>query len=538
MKRILATILMVTMLLCSLSAPVSAETDAYANAIKNLYLYMKHSEDSGQDIKDIIRDFTLLSNEGFSAELMIYSMMVQYIIVNDDLATAELYANALDQMTAFTDYIEAETDGLNDYMRRCCDTSDGTSGIVPVWRIKAYIAGRRAEDNGEMDEAREKYLQCINFYDAQDRMIMTLEQQNVIDKDAIFKEAMELYGRGELEKAAQELFKIKDIHMAAGALYEVVINELIDNAEALIPEITLPPEPTLPPQVSISTPKATTKPRYTSKPKTTSKPAATSKPEVTSKPTVTAAPAPVLIYSDWVADVPTGARVVDTKTQYRRRGIATEYRYRDLSTKTSTESSLGDGWSQVKSELVYGEWSAYTETPISASSTLEVEQATKEVSKEVTVWNYSRWEYKNVDYPKLLYYSCVDYSKQNPAKVAEAYGWKYTSSTTRFTNLGKQGGCVKYKSASGATWYNESSSTKTETEQVTVYRSRTKTMKYTYQKWGSWSDWSKNSVGESSTRQVETRRSYGNWSAWQDDKLDANGGEVQTRTMYRYLIQG
>lgn len=535
-KRILAAMLMVTILFCSLSAPVSAETDAYANAIKNLYLYMKYQKESGKDIDNIVRDFTQLDNEGFSTELMLYAMMVEYIIVDDDLETAELYCNALVQMTTFTEYIEKDQNGLNAYMEKYCGTDDGTSGIVPVWQIQAYIEGRRAEKRGDMDAAREKYLQCISFYDARDRMVVTMRvdrQNGVDDKEAVFQEAMVFYTKGELEKAAMLLEQIKDAHTTAGAMYEVVINALASKSTTPTPKVTYTPEPT-------STPTSTPTPTPTSKPTPT--PTSKPTPTPTSKPTPTATSTPkattvAVVYSDWVTEVPSGAQIVDTKTQYRRRSVVTEYRYRDLATKTSTESSL-DGWSLVSSELVYGEWSAYTETPISASSTLEVEQSTKEVSKEVTVWNYSRWEYKHVDYPKLIYNSCVDYSKQNPSAVAEVYGWKYTSSTTRFTNMGVSGGCTKYKNASGALWYNETSSTKTETEQVTVYRSRTKTMKYTYQRWGSWSDWSQSSVSGSSTRQVETRQSYGSWSAWQDSALSANGGEVQTRTVYRYKIQG
>lgn len=518
MKRILATLLVTTMVFCSLIVPGLAETDRYTKTIENLYLYMSNPKDSGQDIKSIIQDFTLLGNEGFSTELIMYSMMVQYIIDNDDLASAKLYADVLAQMQEFTNYIEAEQDGLAIYMSEHCDIDDGQSSIVPVWQIQAYIDGREAEERGDIDAARDKYLQCVNFYDARDRILSTLGQQNVVDKEAIFKEAMACYADGELEKAAQLLAKIKDDHTAAQSMYTIVVSEMSKNAATPIPE-------------PVKTPKATSKPKATSEPK------ATSKPKATSQPKVTATPVPAVIYSDWVTEVPAGVNVVDAKTQYRRRNVSTEYRYRDLITKTTTESSLGDGWTPVRSELVYGEWSGYTESPISASATLEVEQSTRDVQKEVTVWNYSRWEYKHVDYPNLLYYSCIDYSKQRPDKVAAVYGWKSTSSTTRFTQAGSKSGCTIYKNANGVTWYNETSSTKTETQQVTMYRSRSKTMKYTFQSWGSWSDWSGKSVSGSSTKQVETRKAYGSWSAWQDGKMDANGGEVQSRKLYRYQIQ-
>ena len=503
---------MVTMLLCSLGVPASAEMDNYANAVRNLYLYMGNPTNSGLDIDSIIQDFSMLGNKSYSAELIMYAMMVQYIIDKDDLSTAKLYADVLDEMHDFTNYIEAEENGLGAYMKAYCNIDDGKNSIVPVWQIRAYIDGREAEKREDLVTAREKYLECINFYDARERLLAALGQQTVVDKEAIFKQAMDCYIKGDLEEAARLLIQIKDDHTAAKSLYEIVIAELTKSVATPTPEPTATPT-----AVPVSKPKTDNTPKADNKPKTTT------------------APAPVAIYSDWVADVPDGANIVDIKTQYRSRSVATEYRYRDLITKTSTESYLGDGWTPVSSELVYGAWSDYSETPISASATLEVEQSTKDVQKEVTVWNYSRWEYKHVDYPNLLYYSCVDYSKQNPAKVAKVYGWKYTSSTKRFTETGYKGGCTWYKSPDGVTWYNESSSTKTETQQVTMYRSRSKTMRYTYQSWGSWSDWSRSQVSGSSTKQVETRKAYGSWSAWQDGKLE--GGEVQTRKMYRYRIQ-
>ena len=518
MKRILAVLLMVTMLLCSLGVPASAEMDNYASAIRELYLYMSNPTDSGLDINNIIQDFSILGNKGFSGELKLYTTMVRCIIDEDDLSMAKLYADVLEEMHDFASYLENDENGLEAYMRENCGINDGNRSVIPVRQIKAYIEGREAEKRGDADTAREQYLKCTNFYDARGRLIAVLEQQTYVDKEAIFKQAMERYAKGDLEEAAQLLIQIKDDHATAKSLYEIVIAELTKSVATPTPEPTATPKPTSVPA---------------SKPKST--PKATSTPKADNKPKATTAPAPVAIYSDWVADVPDGANIVDIKTQYRNRSVATEYRYRDLITKTSTESYLGDGWTPVSSELVYGAWSDYSVTPISASATLEVEQSTRDVQKEVTVWNYSRWEYKHVDYPNLLYYSCVDYSKQNPAKVAKVYGWKYTSSTNRFTNTGSKGGCVWYKSPEGVTWYNESSSTKTETQQVTMYRSRSKTMRYTYQSWSSWSDWSRSQVNGSSTKQVETRKAYGSWSAWQDGKLE--GGEVQTRKMYRYRIQ-
>ncbi len=509
MKRILAMLLAVATLLCCLNVSAVAEMENnYALTLKKLDLYMSNPKNSGLDINNIIEDFTMLGNKGYSAQLIMYSMAVQYIIEKDELTVAEMYVKALEEMPKFTNYLETDENGLTAYMKENCKIDDGKISIVPVSQIRAYIDGRKAEANEDVDLARSKYLQCSDFHDARERLISLLIEKPAVNNEDIFNNAVEAYGEGDYEKAAQLLSQIKDKYAPAKAMYDVVLNEF---AESLI---TPTPEPT-------ATPKPTV--RYV--PQVTATP--TAKPVVTATPT-----AKPVVYSDWVETVPDGAKIVDKKTQYRNRNVKTEYRYRDFVVKTSAEIQTGDGWFQ---NVVYGDWSGYSETPVYASATLEVETSTQDVYKDVTVWNYSRWEYRHRDHPGMLWYSCIDVTTQTPSVVTEVIGWKYKSSTTRFTGSGTKGGCYWYKAPDGSSWYNENSSTKTETTQVTVYRSRTKTIQYVYQGWGSWSDWTSNWVGQSDTRQVETRTVNGDWSAWQDTPLEGN--QVQTRVLYRYQVQ-
>ncbi len=569
MKRILSVLLAAVTLLCCLnvsavanSAEITMENN-YATTIKNLNLYMSNPKNSGLDINNIIADFKMCGNKGYSSYLIMYSTAVQYIIEKDDLETAEMYVKAMELQKQFVNYLEEKEDGLAAYMKEKCNIDDGEISIVPVSKIRDYINGRKAEANKDDDLATELYLRCFDFYDAPERVTsLMIGQQSAASNEDVYVDALKAYGEGNLEDAARLLAQIKGEYEPAKAMYDIVTKEYADSLITPTPEPTATPKPTVyyvpkvtatpvitatptPVITATPTPKPvitatpTPKPVITATP--TPKPVITAtptpKPVITAtptpKPVITATPTPKpAVYSDWVETVPNGVTIVDIKTQYRNRTATTEYRYRDFITKTSAETQTGSGW---YAQVVYGEWSGYSETPIYGSATLEVETTTQNVEKEVTVWNYSRWEYYHRDYPGMLYYSCIDVTTQSPSVVTSVIGWKYRSSTTRYTGIGTKGGCYWYKAPDGSSWYNEKSSTKTETTQVTMYRSRTKTTQYIYQGWGSWSDWSTNWIGQSDTRQVETRTVNGDWSAWQDAPLE--GSQVQTRVLYRYRVQ-
>ncbi len=524
MKRILSVLLAAVTLLCCLnvsavaiSAAITMENN-YAATIKNLDLYMSNPKGSGLDINTIIADFETLGNKGYSSYLFIYSNAIQFIIEKDDLEKADVYVKALEKIPEFVAFLEGNEEGsLTAYMKENCGIDDGKISIVPVSRLRAYIDGRKAEENKDIALAQTLFFKCIDFYDARDRVNSSLlGQKPGASNEDVFNDAMQAYGEGDLEKAVQLFLQIKDEYEPAKAMYDVALLQYADSLITPTPVITATPTP---------------KPTVHYVPKVTATPVITATP--TPKPVITATPTPKpVVYSDWVETVPNGATIVDKKTQYRNRTATTEYRYRDFVTKTSAETQTGSGW---YAQVVYGEWSGYSETPIYGSATLEVETTTQNVEKEVTVWNYSRWEYYHRDYPGMLYYSCIDVTTQSPSVVTSVIGWKYRSSTTRYTGVGTKGGCYWYKAPDGSSWYNEKSSTKTETTQVTMYRSRTKTTQYIYQGWGSWSDWSTNWIGQSDTRQVETRTVNGDWSAWQDTPLE--GSQVQTRVLYRYRVQ-
>lgn len=200
--------------------------------------------------------------------------------------------------------------------------------------------------------------------------------------------------------------------------------------------------------------------------------------------------------SDWVLEsaLPECAQTIATKIQYR-------YRDRTKQTKTSSSSSLS-GWTK-ESGPVYGSWSAWSAWnpgSTSGSDTVSVETA--------TIYGY-------------YYFVCSSCGAHIHSYGGQCYTWmggcgKYTvpeSSyhqvwlTTPWTSAEDTYGTGKKvlnTSTDGRvfTW-NEGGSARS------GYRTKTRTVTYTFYKWsdyGSWSAWSDSAYTNSESRQVETRK--------------------------------
>lgn len=153
---------------------------------------------------------------------------------------------------------------------------------------------------------------------------------------------------------------------------------------------------------------------------------------------------------------------------------ATQYRYRDTT---------------------YGSWSAWSTTPVSPTSSLEVETKTESVTTKK--YSYSRYSYYNKDRGYTMY-SYADTSQYS------YYGgsgkWQSCSQDTPKPKQNKsENGHQFYGNGFPDTWFYENVETKT--NNVNMYRSRTKSV-------GSFTDWSDTKPSEKSGRSIETRTVY------------------------------
>lgn len=210
----------------------------------------------------------------------------------------------------------------------------------------------------------------------------------------------------------------------------------------------------------------------------------------------------------WSTEKPTGVPedMIYAKTQYQ---------YRDLQKTTSSASSM-TGWTQTGSSTSYGSygaWSGWSETPQSGSDTREVQtrteyryyyfycpvcggheplqgisdchQYTLSLSDGVVGWFPTSFGDCN---PQTYSYTTA---KRWTTSLGDGQRWNLSTADIGHTDVGYQGdaGTPIIRTA-----YR--------------YRDRSKTITYSYEKWGEWSEWGYTKYTASSTREVETRTVY------------------------------
>lgn len=284
-------------------------------------------------------------------------------------------------------------------------------------------------------------------------------------------------------------------------------------------------------------------------------------------------------------------RKVETKTQYRTRT-------REKETKSASTKSLA-GYTRVDNNRTEsnGEWSPWSETPVSPNETesyridVETTQLTRQVYDH-TEYNYYHWTYVNPNDKKTYYTWSGDYARQYGGTYTET-GWMGAKPTHNSPNdyHGHQG----YGTGTPDLWWLADQRDIYRDEYYTAYRSRTVYYTYLFWRWGEYSGWSGWSDGtaekndfkdvetqrlyryadkiphyeytherwkeytawsdaqcaESATRRVKTQTVYkyrdrtdvvtyhfyqwGAWSKWRDEKVDqSDSRQVQQRTIYRY----
>lgn len=129
---------------------------------------------------------------------------------------------------------------------------------------------------------------------------------------------------------------------------------------------------------------------------------------------------------------------------------------------SSTSNTQSSSSSATKT---WSSWSSWSTTPVTASSTRQVE--TKEETKTTTetTYKYSRWKYYNTAY-KATYYSYAEYTGSSYKKGSGK--WEYKTTTTPLSKTKVIDGRQQYSGY----WYNQKTSTKEVNTTVTYYRYR------------------------------------------------------------------
>jgi len=200
-------------------------------------------------------------------------------------------------------------------------------------------------------------------------------------------------------------------------------------------------------------------------------------------------------WSKWTTKKPSSAEDIQTKIQYR---------YADKEVTTSTSSSLS-GWTQTGSSTSYGNWGAWSgwqTNAISKTDTRDVGTATVYGFYYFYCTNCGR----NARYP-YHGYACEICGKSGVVKESTGTVEWFTNTHASSTYWGSGNKYYQYITGAhgrGIYWNWDSGSART------GYRSRTrsKTVTYSYYKWGNWSAWSDSAQIATDSRKVETRVLY------------------------------
>lgn len=248
-------------------------------------------------------------------------------------------------------------------------------------------------------------------------------------------------------------------------------------------------------------------------------------------------------YGDWSAWSETEYTASDT----RKVEDKDQYQYRTRSWTSQNNNSSMSGWTcdDSRTSVSYGEWSEWTETPITGSSTLEV--ATEDRTRQVqtgTRYHYYRYKYWNTSANGwyLTYSSSMGGNRETTYKDNSPLGtWK------------NYDGHQSYGS-NGDFWFYDYEEALYTNETYTVYRSRSVTTTYQFYQWSDWSDWIDGTMNGDSNTEVNTRKlhryadkptynyyTYERWtdySGWSDTPItETPTKRVKDQTMYKYRDQ-
>lgn len=186
---------------------------------------------------------------------------------------------------------------------------------------------------------------------------------------------------------------------------------------------------------------------------------------------------------------------VETKVQYR---------YADKQTTTSTNSSM-NGWTRTGSTTQYGSyggWSAWQREAVGGSDTRQVETN--------TIYGYYYFRCPNCGAHMHVYTSCYKWAGGCGASNMTIGNGIVMFSTTPWSSAGlyEFHGTGRYATDSlgGGRWFKWVDSSVPCTGYR--YRDRSKTVVYSYYKWGNWSEWNDTVYNSGDNRKVETRTMY------------------------------
>lgn len=486
MKKILAGILTVLLLLTMTSYDAMAITTAekeqsYQNALEELVSFMESPDDPQRSLHGVITTFESLKTFKHSLKLCYYAQALQKILDGEYDALYEFYIDNLVSDEKFCAYLSEESD------YPALGTPDN---------LKTYGEGRKAEMEGDTDAARGFYKSCTGFFDSDIRS----EALYVDDLERAYQQAISLMEENKLTEAYSAFSECRR-YLDSEALMAFIVKKLGYDPASQTPAPTDAPA--------------------TASPTTAPTPAAA---KVPAFDLILLEKAGYIMFRWQIVEGANSYAIkrhgkndeyttvsLTTNTSYRDSSIYPNYIYyytvtaqfpdgsevdsKELSviaekgtqaatakptavptarptavptarpTAVPTAKPAAPTATPTKVPAQWGAWSAWSTTPVSASSTRQVETEVRNEKTTVTKYNYNRWTYFNTA-AGYIYYSYAQYMGSEYKK--DSGKWEYKTTDTPLAKNKVIDGVQEYVGH----WFNEKQSTQETTKQVTYYRYR------------------------------------------------------------------
>lgn len=514
LKRLVALTLSLLMLLPCLGGAAAAEQEpnpyvelletmtiqeAYDEYVSLLNMYLNNDPETPVDIGLLSLAFDQV-NWAYSFEFSLYTQVLALLEENN-------FADAMDWLLVLQiSNEEFEAHLVSEEFRKAYFNILGTDVLA------IYLEARRQEAAHNESSAGELYKQCLRFFDAKERYT-----SNRIDLDTLVDLVQQQIADGDYAKAVENAQRLIDSgHEKGQALYKVAYKKL-QQAEAatpvplctnpVVPEVTdIPPVQVVTPVPSQSTASGgslTVKSYY-------------NKSNVSLSWDSVPGASEYRVYRARGVDGQYKQIVSITKTSYQDydfvKGIFNGYYVEALSngqvlkssdrftvyaavetptpkptatptprptatpkptatpTPKPTATPTPKPTATPTPAPVWGAWSGWSTTAVSASSTRQVETKVEAEAVYGTKYTYSRWTYTNVNGGTSWSYT----KYTDPSFYAGNGRWEYASAMSPFSKNGSTGGHQRYaSSANPGSWFNETTSkVQTGTKNVTYYRYR------------------------------------------------------------------
>ena len=459
MKRLIALLLGIVLLLTAVPALADEETDdlnEIARKVEEEYLLpLSEGEGAKTEVLEVCLEMLKDAKGGPKKKPLELYCQVLLAIEKGDFDDAN-----------YTMFVLSQGSMKKTFNQEFIEKSGGESitSLLTIEELALYLQGREAEQNNERDAALAAYDQCNNRADAYYRIKKIEDEQ--------YDDAIEMKRQGKYDSAKEILKKL------AERQYPWAIEDLKDWA-------TPTPKPTAKSNASAN---ATPKPTATPKPpqKGTAKPTTASKASVSISLQLNHAGINSVDLSwtcgtsgvtyevqrkDGSSSSWTTLATISSKSYTDNSAQAgTKYTYRIVAKSaigTSNEVSVTtlQNSTPTPKPKTWGSWSSWSTSPVSASSTRQVETKVETQYNSVPVYNYSRWYYYNTSWGQWTH----SYTQYTGSNYKSGSGeWQYKTTSQPLAKVNKIDGRQQYNGG----WWNESISYKQESYQVTYYRYR------------------------------------------------------------------